>query len=123
MLENNDQIKGIAERALTVLVTLFLGWCVKKGWFGESESAALLPAIVLLPSIIRGYMINSNKSIVQSASAIVGDDGKKTVVLASPELAKATPDQPNIISNTSSKEAIAVAVAEVTAAAQPKVIP
>jgi len=94
-----DQIKGMLDRALAVLVTMFMGWLVKKGYLGESDAATLAPAIVLLPALAWGWYNNSNKSLLQSAANVVGDDGKKTVIVASPELAAATPDQQNIISN------------------------
>jgi hypothetical protein len=82
---------------------------VKKGYIGESDSATLLPALVLLPALAWGWWNNRPKALLQSASAVVGEDGKKTIVLASPEFAKATPEM-NIISNTAPTSAVTAAV-------------
>ena len=97
-----DQVRGMLDRAMTVLVTMFLGWLVKKGVIGESDSAQLLPALVILPAIAYGWWNNRPKALLQSAASIVGADGKKTVIVASPELANATPEN-NIVSATDVK--------------------
>lgn len=100
-----DQFSGVIDRALAVLATVFLGWFVKKGYLGESEAATLVPAIVLLPSIIWGYYVNSNKALLQSAANVPG-----TVIVTTPTLAKDTPAEKNIVSNEATKERIAAAV-------------
>lgn len=94
-----DQIKGMLDRAAAVLATMLVGWMVKKGWLGASDAATLVPALVLLPSLAWGWWNNRNKALLQSAAGVVGADGKKTVVIASPELAAATPEN-NIVSST-----------------------
>ena len=33
-----DQVKGMLDRAIAVMATMFLGWMVKKGWLGESDA-------------------------------------------------------------------------------------
>lgn len=93
-----DQLKGMLDRAIAVLATMFLGWMVKRGWLGESDAAALSPALILLPALAWGWWNNRNKALLQSASNVVGEDGRKTVIVASPELALSTP-QNNIVSN------------------------
>jgi len=98
-----DQFKGMLDRAIAVLATMFLNWMVQKGWLGQSDAATLLPSLVLIPALAWGWYNNSNKSLLQSAANVVGNDGKKTVIVTSPELAAATPDQQNIISNTDVK--------------------
>lgn len=95
----NDQIKGMLDRAIAVIATMFLGWMVKRGWLGESDSATLLPAVILLPSLAWGWYNNRNQALLQSAANVVGADGKKTIVVASPELATAVPDT-NVMSHT-----------------------
>lgn len=102
MLQNNDQVKGMLDRAIAVLATMFLGWMVQKGWIGQSDAATLSPALVLLPALAWGWWNNRSKALLQSAAAVVGDDGKKTVVVASPELAHGTPEN-NIVSNADVK--------------------
>ena len=94
-----DQIKGMLDRAIAVIATMILGWMVKKGWLGESDSATLLPAVILLPSLAWGWWNNRPKALLQSAATVVGSDGKQTLIVASPEFAKDTPDQNNIVSN------------------------
>lgn len=98
MNPSKDQMSGMLDRALAVLVTMFLGYCVRKGWLGESDAATLAPAIVILPAIIWGWWNNRDKALVQSAANVPG-----TVVVTTPELAKATPDQNNIVSSTTVK--------------------
>lgn len=99
----SDQIKGMIDRAIAVLATMLLGWMVKKGWLGESDAATLMPALVLLPALAWGWWNNRNVALLQSAANVVGADGKKTVIVTSPELAIATPEQNNIVSNTDAK--------------------
>jgi len=90
-----DQVKGMLDRAIAVLATMFLNWMVTKGWLGQSDAATLLPALVLLPALAWGYWNNRDKALVQSAANVPG-----TIVVTQPALAAATPDQNNIVSNT-----------------------
>jgi hypothetical protein len=99
----SDQVKGMLDRAIAVLATWLLTQAVNKGWITQSDVAQLLPALILLPSLAWGWWINRNKALLQSAANVVGDDGKKTVIVASPELAQATPANENIVSNTEAK--------------------
>lgn len=90
-----DQIKGMLDRVVLVVSTWFLAWMVRRGWIGSEDSALLLPGIIVLPALVWGWWNNRNKALVQSAANVPG-----TVVVTSPELAAATPDQNNIVSNT-----------------------
>lgn len=100
----SDQLKGMADRAIAVLATMFLNWMVTKGWLGQSDAATLLPALVLLPALAWGYWNNRDKALIQSAANVVDPNtGKKVVIVTSPELAAATPDQNNIVSSTDVK--------------------
>ncbi|MFA5897680.1 MAG: hypothetical protein WC829_01075 [Hyphomicrobium sp.] len=99
-----DQIKGMLDRAIAVMATMFLSWMVKKGWLGESDAATLLPALVLLPALAWGWWNNRDKALIQSAANVVDlKTGQKTVIVTSPEMAKDTPDQNNIVSSTDVK--------------------
>ena len=99
-----DQIKGMLDRAATVLATMALAWMVKKGFIGEADSAQLLPALVILPAIAYGWWNNRPKALLQSAANVTDPaTGKPTVIVTSPEMAAATPEQTNIISNTAVK--------------------
>lgn len=99
------------DRAAAVLATMFLAYCVRRGWLGESDAAQLSPAIILLPSLAWGWWNNRNKALLQSAATVRGANGEKTVVIAPPELAHATTEK-NIISTGSSTIAIADAVSD-----------
>ena len=92
-----DQVKGMLDRGLAVLVTMFLGVLVRKGYLGESDAATLAPAIVLLPSLAWGWWNNRPKALVQSVAAL-----PNTTVVTSADLAKSTPE-PNIMSADLSK--------------------
>lgn len=92
-----DQIKGMLDRFIAVIATLFLAYLVRRGIIGESESAMLFPAVILLPSLAWGWWVNRNKALVQSAANVPG-----TVVVTTESLAKSTPET-NIVSNTTSK--------------------
>jgi len=94
-----DQVQGAGDRALLVLVTWFLTFATNKGWLTTSDVASLAPALVTIVGFAWGYWVNRPKAILQSAAAVVGADGKKTVIVASPELAADTPEN-NIVSNT-----------------------
>lgn len=101
------------DRAVTVLATMLLTWMVKRGWIGESDSAQLLPAVILLPALAWGWWNNRNKALVQSASNVPG-----TVVVTTPELALDTPNQKNIISSSAPTPELAAAVGKQVAAAK-----
>lgn len=92
-----DQVKGIIERTATVVATMLLAWLVRKGWIGESDVATLLPAIILIPSLLYGWWINRPKALVQSVAALPG-----TVVITDEKIAKSTPET-NVVSNTEAK--------------------
>ena len=102
-----DQMKGMLDRTIAVLATMFLGWMVKKGWIGESDAASLLPALIVLPAIAWGWWVNRDKALLQSAASVPG-----TVVVTTPELAKDTPNETNIVSNTAAAPVLVAAVAD-----------
>lgn len=98
-----DQVKGMFDRGLAVIVTMLLGWLVRKGWLGESDAATLAPAIVLLPALAWGWWNNRPKAILQSAAALVDPEtGRKTVILTGPSMAADTPEN-NIVSTTTNE--------------------
>lgn len=106
-----DQVRGMLDRAMTVLATMFLHWMVTKGWLGESDAAQLLPALVIVPAIAYGWWNNRNKALLQAAASVPG-----TVVVTTPALALATPESKNIVSSALSQNAIAAAVTKEVAA-------
>lgn len=98
---NPDQLKGMTDRALAVIATMFLNWLVNKGWLGQSDAATLLPALVLLPSIAYGAWNNRDKALLQSAANVVDPKtGQKTLIVTSSDLAAATPENNNIVAHS-----------------------
>lgn len=97
---NQDQLKGMTDRTLSIFIAMLLGWMVRKGWLGESDAATLTPALVLVPSLAYAWWRNRDTSLLQSAAAVVGPQGQKTLVVAAPELAGAVPEA-NVVSSTS----------------------
>lgn len=107
-----DQIKGTLDRLFIALAALAVG----KGWISQSDAALYIGVGIALAGALYGYWINRPKAIVQSAAAL-----PNTLVITTPALATATPNEKNIISTDSSKDAITRAVA--VAVAEPKTEP
>ena len=97
-----DQVKGMLDRAVAIMATWLLNYAVNKGWIGTSDAATFLPALILLPSLAWGWWNNRPKALLTRAADVVGADGKKTIVVASPELANTLP-QANIVSAADKK--------------------
>lgn len=93
-----DQASGIADRtvsgALVWAVSFFLGKLAVAGYLMASDVPQLSVVVIILGSAAWGYWVNRPKAIVQSAAALPG-----TVVVTTPDLSAATPNQTNIVSN------------------------
>lgn len=94
---SQEQVKAMAERAVTVLATIFLAKLVKWGWLSDSDSAALLPFVVIMPSLAYAWWINRNKALVIAAANTVDDQGRKPVIVTSQNVANSTAET-NIVS-------------------------
>ena len=105
----NEQIKGLLDRAATVVATWFVSWLVAHKMISESDSVQLLPLLIMLPAMAYAWWNNSRTRQLQKAAAVVGDHGETTVVLAAPSLADATKES-NIISVKASSEVIHQAI-------------
>lgn len=91
---SSEQVKAMAERAVTILVTIFLAKLVKMGWLSDSDSAMLLPFLVILPSLLYAWYVNRGQALAQATvNAVPG-----TVVVTTPEVAKAVPST-DVVSN------------------------
>lgn len=97
-----EQVKAMAERAATVLATILLAKMVRMGWLSDSDSAALLPFLILLPSLAYAWWVNRNKALVKAVANTLDDEGKKQIVLTSATVAASLPEQ-NVISNEAAK--------------------
>lgn len=102
-----DQLIGMTDRALAIFLTVFLGWLVKRGYLGESEAAALLPAVVLLPSLAWGWYTNRDIALLKSASNVPG-----TTVVTTEEMANSTPEK-NIVASKAPQPKEAVEEAKI----------
>lgn len=92
-----DQIKGIAERLITIALASILSFAVLKGWITKQQAidygAEWGPLLLAAASAWYGWRINRPKAIVQSAAALPG-----TAVITTPALARSTPEA-NIVSS------------------------
>lgn len=92
-----DQWQGIAERVLTILAT----YLVAKGYITTSQVGDIVNLGLAVAAVGYGFYINRPTAIAQSAAALPG-----TTVITTPDIAKATPDNNNIISNTENKAVV-----------------
>ena len=102
MALTSDQASGIADRtvsgALIWLVSFVLAKVAALGYLAASDVPQLSVVVIILASAGWGYWINRPMAIVKSAAALPG-----TTVVTTPDLATATPDQANIVSNLKNK--------------------
>lgn len=102
MNPTSDQISGMADRTISGALIGLLGFSLHKlvlaGVLVDSDVTLLTPMLIILFMAAWGWWVNRPKAIIAAAGAVVGDDGKKTIVVASPELAASTP-QTNVVSN------------------------
>jgi hypothetical protein len=106
MALTTDQASGIADRTISGtliwLASFVLGKFAAKGYLDASDVPQLSITLIILGSAAWGWWVNRPKAILQAAGNVVGDDGKKTIVIASPELADAIPVE-NVKSNITTK--------------------
>lgn len=99
-----DQGTSILERMIygvaLALAMKFVAW----GWLDADMAPYIAAGIVAAVGSAYAWWINRPVSIVQAASNLVDPNtGKKTQVVTSPELAAATPGNPNIVSQADNK--------------------
>lgn len=95
---SSEQIKAMAERAVTIIMTILLAKTVKWGWLSDSDSAALLPFMIILPSLAYAWWVNRNKELAKALANTVDAQGNRPIVVTSSAIAESTP-QSNIVSN------------------------
>ena len=66
----NETLKGTIDRALLVGITWGLTWLATKGYIGDSDVAALAPALVLVIGTAIAYFVNTPKATVKAAAKI-----------------------------------------------------
>lgn len=89
-----DQVSGSFDRVLIALFALAVG----KGWISQTDAANYIAILLAVGAGVYGLWVNRQKALVMSVANI-----PNTVVVTSKELATATPDQNNIVSNTDVK--------------------
>lgn len=86
-----DQVLGVADRLLIALTS----WLAAKGYITQGQVADIISLGVAAVAVGYGFYINRPVSIAKSAAALPG-----TLVVTTPEIAAATPNQENIRSST-----------------------
>ena len=89
-----DQIRGPTER----VVYIALGWFVAKGFITSAEVANYATLALGVIAAFYGWWQNRPKAVAQSAAALPG-----TIVVTTADIARNTPNESNIVSNTESK--------------------
>lgn len=102
-IASQDQITGIFERLIYGAVLAVAMRLVARGWLDADMAPYVAGGTVAALGSAYAWWRNRPKSVMQSAAAIVGEDGKATIVVASPEMAASTPGQNNIVSNTETR--------------------
>lgn len=92
-----DQVKGAAERLITVALASVFSIAVLKGWITKQQAidygAELAPVVLAFAAAGYAAWKNRPKSLVQRAAALPG-----TAVVTTPALANSTPEG-NIVSS------------------------
>lgn len=92
---NFEQIKGILERIVTVLIT----YAVAKGWFTQGVGAEIGTAVVAVLTAAIGWYLNRPSILAQA----VTDTTPGTKIVTTAAVANALPNNPNVVSNTENK--------------------
>lgn len=91
---NGSQISGAADR----VVIAGLVYLASKGYITSADVANLATMIVTILGAVYAYYINRNTNLAKQAASIPG-----TTIITTPEIAAATPDLSNVVSNTDTK--------------------
>lgn len=98
MNPSKDQATGVAERIIYGLAMGVLMKLVAAGYLDADMAPYVAGGIVTLVGGVWAWWINRPKALLQSAASVPG-----TTVVTTPDLAKATPNEANIVSNTNNK--------------------
>lgn len=93
---NKEQGTGIAERVAYGAVLFLCMKLVSAGYIDAEMAAYIASGAVAAAGSAWAWWRNRPISLLQSAASVVGTDGQKTVVIASPELANST-SETNIV--------------------------
>ncbi len=91
LLPGSPQISGALDRLLFIGLT----WAATKGYISSADFVSYALLIIGGGGVIYSLIVNRQKNLALRAAAVPG-----TTVITTPAIAEATPDAPNIISNT-----------------------
>lgn len=94
LLPNSPQVAGALDRMLIVALT----WAVSKGYIPLDMIGDYSMLIIAAGAVIWALITSRSTNLALQASNIPG-----TTVITTAAIAKATPDSPNILSNTEVK--------------------
>lgn len=90
-MPNWSQISGAVDRV--ILITL--GWFVGKGYISSGDATIITGGLVAILGVFYSMFVNRNANLAKQAASIPG-----TIVVTTPEVAAATPNNQNILPNT-----------------------
>lgn len=102
MQTSKDQATGVIERLAYGAILALMMKLVQKGYIDADMAAYIAGGVVAAAGSIYAWWINRPKAILKAAAAVPNPASPTglTQVITSPQLAQATPDQPNIVSST-----------------------
>lgn len=95
---NKDQTTGIIERIIYAAVLALAMKLVQHGYIDSDMATYIATGAVAAFGSVYAWWINRPQAIAQAAANIPG-----TTVVTTPEIAAATPNNANIVSNTATK--------------------
>ena len=98
VIPTKDQASGIFERVMYGVALAAAMKFVQWGWLDAESAPYVAGGIVTLIGGAWAFWINRPKAIAQAAANI-----PNTIVITTPEIAAATPNQSNIVSSTDMK--------------------
>lgn len=105
MQPNKDQTTGVIERLAYGAILAVMMKLVQKGYIDADMAAYIAGGLVASAGALYAWWINRPKALLQSAASVPnpGSPTGLTQIIASPELAAATPSQSNIMSSDNIK--------------------
>jgi hypothetical protein len=93
-MPNWSQVSGGLDRVVLVALT----WAASKGYITSADVANYATLIVGVLGALYAFYVNRNTNLAKQAASI-----PNTVVVTTPEIAAATPNSQNILSNSTAK--------------------
>lgn len=105
LLVTHPRLTGSAERIAYGLIMVILTRLVARGYLDASMAEYIAVGLVSGGGAVYAWWINRPQKLLEAAANVPNPNtpSGKTVVLASPEMAAATPSAPTVISSTDVK--------------------